>query len=90
MKKEFLDCKNIRECVEWYLEETKGKERDAEFELGFIASLYDNYYWDLEDEVLVQRQLLYQSPFRSLLQKAAELPKNKHPKLFPAFCITVP
>jgi hypothetical protein len=38
--------------VEWYLEETKGKERDAEFDLGFIASLYDNYYWDLEDEVL--------------------------------------
>ena len=52
MKKEFLDCKNIRECVELYLEETKGKERDAEFDLGFIASLYDNYYWDLEDEVL--------------------------------------
>lgn len=50
MKKDFLDCKTVKECVEWYLVETEGKERDVEFDLGFITSLFDNHYWELVDE----------------------------------------
>lgn len=50
MKKDFLDCKTVKECVEWYLVETEGKERDVEFDLGFISSLFDNHYWSLVDE----------------------------------------
>ena len=50
MSKDFLDCKTIKECVEWYLVESEGKERDVEFDLGFITSLFDNHYWELVDE----------------------------------------
>ena len=50
MKKDFLDCKTVKECVEWYLTETEGKERDVEFDRCFIASLFDNHYWALVDE----------------------------------------
>lgn len=50
MSKDFLDCKTVKECVEWYLAESEGKERDVEFDLGFITSLFDNHYWELVDE----------------------------------------
>ena len=50
MSKDFLECKTVRECVEWYLVESEGKERDVEFDLGFITSLFDNHYWELVDE----------------------------------------
>ena len=50
MKKDFLDCKTVKECVEWYLVETEGKDRDVEFDLEFISSLFDNHYWSLVDE----------------------------------------
>ena len=52
MRKDFLECKDVKECVEWYLEEIKHIERDAEFDRSFIASLFDNFYWMLEEQVL--------------------------------------
>lgn len=53
MKKDFLDCTTLKECFEWYLNETKGKKRDPEFDLGFIVSLYDHLVWELEDEIAI-------------------------------------
>lgn len=52
MRKDFLECTDVKECVEWYLEEIKHIERDAEFDRSFIASLFDNFYWMLEEQVL--------------------------------------